>query len=141
MKADPKTGDLTLASGSILSSRLSRSGFLASPEGRGAKLVVRNDPWCSFRFDEIEESMAIVVYFNQEELESVELSISDPKFGNAWNDWSEAKELQRNKANADWLDGKGLVPGTAYSWGTIWSDYDPKSGSSAISIRYQDGGK
>lgn len=139
MKPNPKTGDLCLPSGTILSSRLTRSLFLSSNEGRRAEVSVKNEPWCSFRFEEREDAFVVVVFFKGENLESVHFCISDPKFGTGWEDWSEEKELERKEANNQWLLKHGLVPGKKYSWGSVWSDYDPKGGASMIVIRYQNG--
>lgn len=99
-------------------------------------MVVKNEPWCSFHFEDREDSLGIVVVFRGERLKSVSISIDDPRFGSGWEDWSEKKELERKQANDRWLTGKGLVPGKNYAWGSVWSEYDPKSGSSMIVIRY-----
>jgi hypothetical protein len=136
MKPNPKTGELLLPSGTILSPRLTRSVFLSSVEGMQAKVSVKNEPWCSFRFEDHEDSLGIVVFFKGENLESIHFSLSDPKFGNGWEDWSEARELERKQANNQWLKKNDLIPGKRYSWGSVWSDYDPKSGSSMIVVRY-----
>ncbi len=137
MKPNPKTGELILPSGTILSSGLTRSTFLSSVEGARTQVEVKNEPWCSFRFEENEDSLTVVVHFKGESLESVTLSIIDPKYGNSWEGWNEKRELEQKRANNRWLRSKGLVPGKKYSWGSVWSDYDPKSGSSMIVIRYQ----
>ena len=139
MKPNPTTGELTLASGTILSSRLTRSDFLSSPEGTQAQIQVQNEPWCSFRFDDREDSLIAVVFFKGERLESVSLHVSDPRFGTGWEEWSEAKEQQRKRAGDEWLRKNGLQPGKNYRWGSVWSDYSPQSGSSSIVIRYTEG--
>ena len=138
MKPNPKTGELSLPDGTVLSPRLTRSVFLSSAEGAQAKVVVKNEPWCSFHFEDREDSLGVVVVFRGERLKSVSISIDDPRFGSGWEDWSEKKELERKQANDRWLTGKGLVPGKNYAWGSVWSEYDPKSGSSMIVIRYSD---
>ena len=99
---------------------------------------IRNEPWCSFHFEDREDSLGVVVVFKGEHLESVSLSINHPKFGSSWEEWSEKKELERKQANDQWLTDGGLIPGKNYSWGSVWSEYDPKSGSSMIVIRYSD---
>jgi hypothetical protein len=137
MKSNPKTGDLILPSGTVLSPRLTRSVFLSSMEGRQAEASVKNEPWCSFRFEEREDSLVVVLFFKGEKLESVHFCVSDPKFGTGWEDWSEEKELERKQSNDQWLKRNGFVPGEKYSWGSVWSDYDPKGGSSMIVICYQ----
>jgi hypothetical protein len=139
MKTNPKTGELILSSGIILSSRLTRSTFLSSAVGARANVEVKNEPWCSFRFEESEDSWIVVVYFKEEQLEAVNLSINDPEYGTGWEDWSEERELDRKQAHDRWLRSNGFVPRNKYSWGSVWSDYDPKSGASMIVIRYQSG--
>lgn len=139
MKTDPNTGELILPSGTILSSQLTRSKFLASVEGTQAEVLVRNEPWCSFRFKDKEDSLVIVVFFKGENLESVHFTSSDPKFGINWKDCSEEKELARKQANDQWLKINGLIQGNKYVWGSVWSTYDKRSGFSTIVFQYQKG--
>ena len=89
MKANPKSGELTLPGGTILSPHLTRSSFLSSVEGAQAKVNVRNEPWCSFHFEAREDSLGFVVVFRGEHLKSVGLSINHPKFGSGWEEWIE----------------------------------------------------
>jgi len=137
MKTNPETGELTLESGFVLSPLTTLPDFLSTPEGVRAKLLVKNERWSSFRFEEIGETIACTVLFKSDTLESIHLSMADPKFGNRWKEWSEEKELKRKNANDQWLIGKGLVPGKKYNWGSVTSGYDQKAGSSIILIRYQ----
>jgi hypothetical protein len=141
MKANLITGEFTLPSGTILSPGITRSTFLLSVEGMTAEVSVRNEPWCSFRFEDLQDSLGVIVFFKGKDLESIHLSINDPKFGTSWEDWSEAKELERKQANDRWLKSNGLLPGKTYSWGSVWSDYSPKTGHSLIVIDYRNGRK
>ncbi|WP_378154668.1 hypothetical protein [Chungangia koreensis] len=54
----------------------------------------------------------------------------------SWNSWSEQRELERKKEHDILLEK--LIGNTSckYTWGEITSDYDPRSGSSMITIRY-----
>jgi hypothetical protein len=136
MKSNPKTGELILPSGTILSSQSTHSTFLSSIEGKRAEVNIRNEPLCSFSFTDDEDSLGIIVFFKGEILESVHFFVSDPQFGVRWENWSRKKESERNQANHQWLKKNGLGSGKRYSWGSVWSGYDPKSGSSSIVIRY-----
>jgi hypothetical protein len=140
MRPNPKTGELVLASGTVLSSQLTRSLFLSSVEGSRAEVSVKNEPWCSFRFRDGEGEFWVILFFREEELNSIHLALADPKYGTGWDDWSEAKERERKAAHDRWLTRTGWIPGQKYSWGSVWSEYDPKSGSSMIVIRYQNDG-
>ncbi|WP_437981364.1 hypothetical protein [Sorangium sp. So ce117] len=136
MKIDSFEGTLELESGLVLSPALSRSEFLASSVGMGSAVLVRNEPWCSFRFEEGAESVVLAVFFKAEVLESVHITVVDPTFGTGWDDWSQEKELQRKAANDQWLLAHGLTPGEHYAWGSVWSGFDPRGGSSSAVIRY-----
>lgn len=136
MKIDSFTGTLELESGLVLSSALSRSQFLASSVGMASTALVRNEPWCSFRFEAGAESVVLAVFFKSEVLESVRITVTDPRFGTGWDDWSQEKEMQRKSANDQWLLAHGLTPGKQYAWGSVWSGFDPKGGSSSAVIRY-----
>ena len=137
MKANPNTGELNLPSGTILSPQLTRSMFLISVEGTLAIVSVENEPWCSFRFEDSEDQLGIIVFFKGEKLESVQFASIDPKFSASWNDWSEEKEEERKKRNNQWLMRNDLIPGKEYLWGSVWSNFDGKSGSSEIVLRYK----
>lgn len=137
MKINPATGELTLQSGLVLSSRLGRTQFLASREGTASTVFVRNEPWCSFRLGESEGNAAVAVFFKAEVFESVQFSVVDPKFGTGWDDWSQEKEMQRKVANDEWRITRGLTPGKKYTWGSVWSGFDPKGGFSSAVVRYE----
>ena len=137
IKVNPENGEFViLPSGSILSSRLTRSQFLSSPEGIQSKIQIQNEPWCSFRFEEQEESLLFVVQFKSEKLDAIEIYSHGLEFGVDWKDWSNQKELERKKANDAWLLKNNLLPDDIYRWGSVWSGYDAKSASSVIVIRY-----
>ncbi|WP_437279831.1 hypothetical protein WME90_04530 [Sorangium sp. So ce375] len=140
MKIDSSTGRLELESGLVLSPALSRSQFLASPAGVASTVSVRNEPWCSFRFEAAAENVVLAVFFKAEVLGSVHLAVIDPRFGAGWDDWSEEKETQRKEANDRWLLAHGLTPGEKYAWGSVWSGFDPKGGFSSVVIRYAEEG-
>lgn len=139
MKPNSETGELTLASGTVLSSVLSRSMFLSSAEGVRAQINVQNEPWCSYRFEDHEDSLIVVVFFKGESLESISLYVDDPRFGTGWNDWSEQKEMERKRAGDEWLKKNELKVGKNYAWGSVWSGYSPQSAASSIVIRYKNG--
>lgn len=137
IKVNPENGEfIILPSGSILSSRLTRSQFLSSAEGIQSKIQIQNEPWCSFRFEEQEESLLFVVQFKSERLDAIEIYSHGLEFGVDWKDWIEQKELERKKANDAWLLKNNLSPDDTYRWGSVWSGYDAKRASSVIVIRY-----
>jgi hypothetical protein len=136
MKINSSTGGLELESGLMLSPALSRSQFLASPVGLASTVLVRNEPWISFRLEAAAENVVLAVFFKAEALESVDIAVIDPRFGAGWDDWSQEKEMQRKAANDQWLLAHGLTPGKKYAWGSVWSGFDPKGGFSNAVIHY-----
>jgi hypothetical protein len=83
------------------------------------------------------ERWAILLYFNQKQiLEIISLSLQDDEKMQSWKNWSEEKELQK-KTKHDLLLAQYLgSPPYQYHWGQISSQYESRSGSSHITIRY-----
>lgn len=77
MLTNPGTGEITLESGAVLSARATRSEFLSSLEGSSSTTLVKNEPWCSFKFCVVEESLAVAVFFNGEAIQSVHFAVAD----------------------------------------------------------------
>ncbi|MDR1180757.1 MAG: hypothetical protein LBL13_02100 [Bacteroidales bacterium] len=55
----------------------------------------------------------------------------------SWDEWSEAKELERKMKHDELLKNAIGNPPYKYSWGLISSNYDPRSGSSNIALNYR----
>ena len=136
MKASSSTGQFELDSGLTLSAALKRSQFLASAEGAASTVFVKNEPWCSFRLEVTAENVALALFFKAEVLESVQIALTDPKFGTSWADWSQYTEMERKAATDQWLSAHGFSPGKKYGWGSVWSGFDSKGGCSSSIIRY-----
>jgi hypothetical protein len=134
MKIDPFTGRLKLESGLELSPRVTRSEFLASPEGVASTVTVRNEPWCSFAIVPTKENVSLSLSFNAEVLTQVRIGVTDPPF--SWSEWSKDREMQRKAGNDKWLMSMGLAQGE-YPWGSVRSVFDAIGGFSAIIIRYE----
>jgi hypothetical protein len=135
MIANRETGEIVLESGTVLSPRTTRSDFLRSPEGAASSMLVRNEPWCSFKFAVPAESLVLAVFFNGESIQAMHLAIVDADSA----PWSHEAELRRKEANDRWLLSKGLTPGKTYAWGSVWSGYDPKGGSSSAVLSFSGG--
>lgn len=69
-------------------------------------------------------------------LNIINLYITDDGKVNTWDFWSEAKERIKKEEHDKWLEQYIGIPPYKYLWGEISSDYDPRSGSSMITIRY-----
>lgn len=83
------------------------------------------------------DSFTLVLYFNQDGIiDSVNLSLSSNDSSTAWNNWSEDDELRKKNKHDKWLLNNVGKPPYKYLWGEISSNYDPRSGSSMITIRY-----
>ncbi len=79
----------------------------------------------------------VVLYFNQNDIiDFINISLSGDGNVPTWNDWSESKELKRKESHDKWLEKNIGKPPYKYSWGEISSNYDPRSGSSMITIKY-----
>ncbi len=79
----------------------------------------------------------IVLYFNpQDILDFVNLSLTDSDRVPSWDDWSESRAKQKKEEHDEWLLRNIGKPPYKFPWGEISSTYDPRSGSSKITIKY-----
>ena len=83
-----------------------------------------------------EKSFSISLFFDSNGIINF-VQISMIKDGiSTWDNWSEKEEQKRKAEHDQWLKMNiGKTP-YKYSWGEISSNYDPRSGSSMITIRY-----
>ncbi len=81
--------------------------------------------------------LAVALYFRQDgRLEFISLSILDDEQIPSWQDWSREKQEQRKVIHDQWLRRHLGPPPYRYRWGAVLSDYDPRSATSTITIRY-----
>jgi len=79
---------------------------------------------------------AATVIFYEGVLNSLSFAPLWPGAARSWAEWSEAGELRVKALNDQLLREYLGPPPYVYAWGTIESDYDPKSGGSSIVVRY-----
>jgi hypothetical protein len=80
----------------------------------------------------------INLYFDSKNiLQLVDISmLDDDGSWPIWENWSEEKELSRRERHNKWLEDNIGKNQYKYSWGSISSTYDPRSGASSITINY-----
>jgi hypothetical protein len=137
MKIDNTNGNIIFGNGEVLGSASTRSSFLTSQNGNMSNVLVENEPWCSFSFNDENKSMSVAISFHGEILDSINVSVIGPEYGESWSDYDEVKEMARKESNDNWLISNGLIPGHQYSWGSARSYFDKKSGFSTVIIRYE----
>jgi hypothetical protein len=137
---DRHTGAVSLP-GLLVETSLTREAFLASPAAAEREIFTQNEPWCSYKLSKVphaDTEFIVILFFHGERLTDVHLFDAYPPLtGESWADWSEEKELARKERHEEWLR-QWDAPVGKYSWGEVWSEYDPRSGSSDIGIRYRD---
>lgn len=140
IRIDRRTGAITLPRG-VLEPALTRGVFLASPMAEGVEIFVQNEPWCSYKLARVPvgaREFIVVAFFHDQQLTHVNLMDVDPAFGSSdWTDWSEEKEINRKARHEEWLREIGVPVGN-YSWGSVASEYDQRSGGSDIIITYRE---
>ena len=83
------------------------------------------------------DKFMVVLFFNQKDMiYLVNMSLSDDGNVLSWNNWSEDEAIKIKERHDQWLEDSIGKPPYKYSWGEISSNYDPRSGSSMITIRY-----
>jgi hypothetical protein len=117
-----------------------RTDFLAASVW-APEISVQNEPHCSWKVGEFGangRTFLVSVQFFGEELRSVHLVDSDPRFPSSWSGWSKSAELLR-KASHDKLLAELLGCRRSFAWGAASSLFDERSGGSLIAIRYGSG--
>ena len=80
----------------------------------------------------------IVMIFNPEGLlDMVTLSLTIDGSIPSWDDWSESSQMQKKEMHDKWLEREIGKPPYDYSRSGISSSYEPRSGSSSITIVYK----
>lgn len=83
------------------------------------------------------EKFILVLFFNTNNiLDFANISLSHDGKIPSWDNWSENEEYKRKDDHDKWLVNNISKPPYKYSWGEVSSNYDPRSGSSAITIKY-----
>ena len=118
---DEKSGELVIKSIALrIGPRLSRAEFLSLPVGKSARILVKNEPFCSYNIGTPEISgliFNVILYFYNELLESVSISSVNDELGISWSDWSEQKELKRKEIHDNWLKNLLGRASSHYKWG------------------------
>jgi hypothetical protein len=139
---DSTTGQVQLPSDGIrIGPLLTREQFLVSPLANQCGELVRNEPHCSFALPRVRfagHSFAWSLWFRGSVLQRVSIQCADAEFGSSWSDWSEDRELARKRSH-DALLSANLGQDWShknFSWGTVSSSCDLKSGLSSIEVTY-----
>ncbi len=83
------------------------------------------------------ELFTVTFYFDPNgRLEFISLSVLIHQEMPSWENWSKEEELRIKKYHDKWLENHLGVPPYKYQWGGISSLFDPRSGTSSITIRY-----
>ena len=126
-----------------LSRYVTREWFLKSSLVEGAKVQVKNEPYCSWnlvptKWDD-NKWWIVIVYFEGERLYQIIIAASDSEIGPRWEDWSEESERRMKNYYSTVLGHllgfSGIKP-HEFSWGIAEANYDERSGGSYILVRY-----
>jgi hypothetical protein len=83
------------------------------------------------------ERFILVLFFNPNDiLDFVNISLSHDGKIPSWDNWSEKEEYRKKDEHDKWLANNISKPPYKYLWGEISSNYDSRSCSSTITIRY-----
>ncbi len=137
---DKNSGELFIDSAAVgIGPRFTRKDFVSSILSNESRVLVKNEPYCSFSVGSHEISglrFTVSLSFYGDILESIELTHDDEEPSSSRSDWSEEKGSKRKRIHDQWLTSLQGSASHRHSWGEIWSGYDPRSDSSSITIRY-----
>jgi hypothetical protein len=120
---------------------LTREQFLASAFARDSRELVHNGPYSMFDLPRVRfgaHQFAWSLSFRGSVLQSVSIACVDAEFGSSWSDWSAERELARKRLHDSLLEsvlGAGWQQ-QQFTWGTVYSAFDEKSGGSNIGVTY-----
>src|SRR5262249_50078556 len=137
------TGEIQFPSDGVrIGPSLTRDQFLASQLARESCELVSSESHCTFGLPPVQFEAHKFVWslsFRGSVLQSVSIACDDPEFGSSsWSDWSEEREISRKRFHdsllesilgADW-------PQQRFTWGSVYSVFDQKSGGSNIGVTY-----
>ena len=138
---DRATGTVSFAEPAVsIAPSLTRDEFLATAVlAAQATTSVANEPYHSWNLGRTYHSagldLGVVVGFRGQQLITVSLIDTDPRFGESWADSSEEKELARLASHKAWLRAC-LGWRRRFRWGSVWCGYDERGGFSSIVIHY-----
>jgi hypothetical protein len=140
MTIDKNTGCVALPEiRAAIAPSLTRSQFLQTAAFSGASVLVQNESWCSYSLPDIPQpdtDLHIRLQFHGQQLSSLDLFHSAPRFGASLSDCTRELEMARKSFHEQWLATELRLSLGGYAWGEVSSDYDPKGGLSSITIRY-----
>jgi len=136
MTIDRTTGELTLGENSMWRPSLHLKDFLNSSWADDCKTGVKNAGFESYHLRTIDEGqeIALTLTFFQGILS--QLSFACIEGSTSWADWSVQNALKLKEKHDQILLRCLGAPPYKFPWGEIWSSYDPRSGSSAVGVRY-----
>ena len=80
---------------------------------------------------------SIALYFNEKRfLSMITMSILDSNNFTSWETWSENAQVDKKAKHDSWLLKSFGPPPYKFRWGEISSQFDPRSASSYITVRY-----
>lgn len=137
MKINIATGDLTICQ-TALPADLTLVDFLANPAYQGSSKIIENPPYATYKLDANCAGKRYVcsLYFKAGFLEWTTIYISDCQDSTSWNDWSETAEQQKLQSLVGVLAAQGIANGQRFAWGSVEAIYDPRAGTSSITVRY-----
>jgi hypothetical protein len=77
------------------------------------------------------------LHFKEEFINFVTLGMTDHGEIPSWDNWTIEKQMEKKRKHDAWLINEIGLPPYEYYWGGISSNYDPRSGSSTITVRYR----
>ena len=120
-----------------------------------ARSLGENPPYARYQIGPVtawSETCYAILYFRAGRLSEMQIAVSREEDGTSWADWSEEKELVKKQFHERLLQGmlgsrqREHAQGSSdprsspvryeFPWGVGMSVYDPKGGSSSISVRY-----
>jgi hypothetical protein len=115
--------------------------FCSSELFKKATPLVKNPPYNSYRIEDnidfLGEKFNMVLFYQNEKLNRINLSFYNPNSSGSWNNWSEEKELETKKRQDNLLKQNFGAPPYEYQWGSLESVYDKRSGSAHLIIVYE----
>jgi hypothetical protein len=132
MRVNTSSGAMTFSGGSM-GPALTRDDFLAGSLATDAKATVVNEPWITFEFRP-EPLVAASAVFKDSTL--VELRFMMTEATDHEEPLNEQDEIRRKSIHDEWLSAQVGSGPHHFPWGSIESDFDPRSLCSQIIVRY-----
>ena len=133
------SGRLLLADGELLDAETTEAAFLASRLAARTARDHGGDGHRNYGLGRVSldgTEFSLCAYFREQRLTMFILAVGMPDEASSWDDWTLEREMARKAVHDEWLQSHLGERPWIYAWGSVWSEYDPRSACSSWGMNF-----